>query len=622
MARMARQPNTVIVLHPVNSAIITLDICLQLDDSLSSIWRKNMARSEDEVAMRTIERLQILLVQQKEGKNSRRMKREDLLKDSQPIHVFGLEIDEHEAEGQATAPTSNTLKPLDTSITNKLFWKRAKEMLIGSTVVKIKYNVPTITSIVPPSALYVGLPALCCGITTLFTSEVGILYEWCLCSTDSREHTNISVISTDAVFTPLEEHLGKTLVLRVSPEGDSGLWTQVDLPPVRAALTPVDRWKHTMAPAEAPAFRVVTYNVLHDEFCSTSAAKRRIYPFATDDILSLEYRQVRILQELLAYRADVICLQECGEKVYRQFFERILHHSGYDGRYTNKNGGVKEGCACFWKRTRFCMNETLVFPLNWTTLQEDHPDLVARVSLYPEFREALEKVTSIGALVLLKDLHTKEELIVGNTHLFYHANACHIRLLQVYMLLHKLKIFAVSQPSVVLCGDFNFTPTTGGYRLVTRGQTEAEHHSWKKGELFYWGCDRMLGVSTEEMEGVEEAAEEGASSSVPVTQPDKRQPPFGAFRETLSAPLQLRDAYSETGQELPWTNYAMTFREVIDYIFFSPTRLSVLRTVPIPPESELSENVALPNKQYPSDHLALIADLVYTSSSSSSSSSC
>ncbi|RNF20509.1 2,5-phosphodiesterase [Trypanosoma conorhini] len=610
---MARQPNTVVVLHPVNSDVVTLDICLQLDASSGSVWRKNMARSEDEAAVKTIERLQILLVQQKGEKKGRRVTRDELLKVAPPIEVFALEGDEAEVEGQAITPATTLLKPLDASVSNNVFWKQAKQMLIGSTAVKVKYNVPTITSVVPPPALYVGVPAVCSGVTTLFTSELGIRYEWCLCVTGADEHASIRVISTDAVFTPLEEHVGKSLLLRVSPEGDSGLWTQVELPPVLAALPPMDRWKHTLQPAEAPAFRVVTYNVLHDEFCSTNAAKRRIYPFATDDILSLEYRQSRIVQELLAYKADVICLQECGKKVYQQFFERVLRHSGYDGRYTNKSGGVKEGCACFWRRTRFCMGEALDFPLNLSTLQEDHPELGARVSLYPEFREALEHVTSIGALVLLRDLHTKEELLVGNTHLFYHANACHIRLLQTYMLLHKLKLFAASRPCVVLCGDFNFTHTTGGYRLVTRGQTGVEHPSWKKGELFYWGCDRMLGVSTEETEMLEEGGEQGASSVGPATEQTKRQTPLEAFRETLEAPLQLTDAYDATGENLPWSNYTMTFREVIDYIFFAPTRLSVLRTVPIPPESEISENVALPNRRYPSDHLALIADLAYTS---------
>nr|CCC90138.1 unnamed protein product [Trypanosoma congolense IL3000] len=88
-------------------------------------------------------------------------------------------------------------------------------------------------------------------------------------------------------------------------------------------------------------------------------------------------------------------------------------------------------------------------------------------------------------------------------------------------------------------------------------------------------------------------------------------PPFEAFRADIEAPLQLTDSYGLTEPDMPWTNYTMSFREVIDYIFFDASRLSVTNTVPIPPESELSENVALPNRKYPSDHVALVADLTY-----------
>ncbi|ORC93613.1 2,5-phosphodiesterase [Trypanosoma theileri] len=635
IVRMAREPNTAVVLHPLNSSIITLDLCIQLDASKDTLWQKNMARDENEIASKTLARLQILISQQKGEKINKRTTREEILENCQAIEVRGVDSNV-DLEKKDSISNTNSLKVLDTSLPNKDFWKYVREILIGTIVVRVKYNVPTITSVVPPSALYVGLPAVCSGITTLFTSETDVRYEWCIRSCGKNEKDSMRVISTDAVFTPLEEHIGNLLLLRVSPAGDSDLWTQIDLPPVRSALPYLERWKQTSLPVKAPAFRVVTYNVLHDEFCSKGSAKKRIYPFATDEILSLDNRKVRIIQELLAYHADIICLQECGKSVFQQFFERTLRHQGYDGHYTNKNGGIREGCACFYKRSRFSLVEKHSFPLNWSTLQEDHPDLAARIIFFPEFREALDNITSIGTVLLLKDLHTNEKLLVGNTHLFYHANACHIRLLQIYMLLHKLKSLSELQSlPVVLCGDFNFTHITGGYRLVTAGRTEASHPSWDKGELFHWGCDRLLGISEEEAEEGIPTSDENHPALPPITKTTtekeketktekdeemqvERQPPFVAFREDLDAPLQLTDAYGLTDPNLPWTNYTMTFREVIDYIFFSPSRLSVLRTVPIPAESELSQNVALPNKLYPSDHIALIADLTYKPQESSS----
>ncbi|AAZ10834.1 hypothetical protein, conserved [Trypanosoma brucei brucei TREU927] len=653
---MARHPNTAIVLQPTNSAIITLDLCLQLGGPSAPLWRKSVARDENEAADRAIERLRILIAQSAGDKKSKKTSREEILKNCQPIEVLGVS-----SEGEQILNEENGLTKLDTSVSNKEFWRNVRQMLIGSTVVPVKYNVPTITAVVPPSALYVGAPAVCAGITALFTTEVDVQYEWCAraapkspAGTGASSDATVRVISTKPVFTPTTRELGESLFLRVLPEPGSDLCTQVELPQVRAEVPPMDRWTQTKQSVEAPSFRMVTYNVLHEEFCSTSSAKKTIYPFATDDILSLEYRQSRIVQELLAYNGDIICLQECGKKVYQQFFSRVMTQYGYEGCYTNKNGGVREGCACFWRRSRFFLQEKDEFPLNWSTMEKEHPALAAEVTRHPELKEALENVTSIGALVLLKDNATNEELVVGNTHLFYHANACHIRLLQVYMLLHKLKSRSDSRRGVVLCGDFNFTHTTGGYKLVTTGRTEASHHSWAKGEVFHWGCDRMLGINAAEGAGGSAEVETGldvrrgkgesatcasknnkndtnnnnesngnsvdASTSCAATSADTGvassvkadyRPPFDVFRADMEAPMQFTDAYGVTDPEMPWTNYTMTFREVIDYVFFNPDRLLVVQTIPIPPESELSENVALPNRKYPSDHVALIADLSY-----------
>lgn len=92
---------------------------------------------------------------------------------------------------------------------------------------------------------------------------------------------------------------------------------------------------------EPPSFRIITYNILYDSFCTSRHSKERIYPFATDDILCIENRQVRILQELLAYHGDLICLQECGMKLFESYLLPALRVCGYDGVYANKSGLVQ-----------------------------------------------------------------------------------------------------------------------------------------------------------------------------------------------------------------------------------------------------------------------------------------
>lgn len=60
-----------------------------------------------------------------------------------------------------------------------------------------------------------------------------------------------------------------------------------------------------------------------------------------------------------------------------------------------------------------------------------------------------------------------------------------------------------------------------------------------------------------------------------------------------------------------YTNYTEDFKDCLDYIFYDTKCLESLSFVPFPDESLLSENTALPSKVFPSDHLALIADMQF-----------
>ena len=75
--------------------------------------------------------------------------------------------------------------------------------------------------------------------------------------------------------------------------------------------------------------------------------------------------------------------------------------------------------------------------------------------------------------------------------------------------------------------------------------------------------------------------------------------------------LELRHDFrfqNVTGTE-QCTNFTAGFKAVLDYIVIDSDHLSVDRVVPLPSLEELSEFVALPSIYFPSDHLALVADI-------------
>lgn len=60
-----------------------------------------------------------------------------------------------------------------------------------------------------------------------------------------------------------------------------------------------------------------------------------------------------------------------------------------------------------------------------------------------------------------------------------------------------------------------------------------------------------------------------------------------------------------------YTNYTPDYKGCLDYIFVESNKLQVQQVVPIMDEEELSKYEGLPNDFYPSDHLALVADLKF-----------
>lgn len=74
---------------------------------------------------------------------------------------------------------------------------------------------------------------------------------------------------------------------------------------------------------------------------------------------------------------------------------------------------------------------------------------------------------------------------------------------------------------------------------------------------------------------------------------------------SLSQPFSIKSACGTP----EYTNYTHLFSACLDYIFYQSDRLEVLQYAPLPTEEELKANTAIPSVVFPSDHVALIADL-------------
>lgn len=90
---------------------------------------------------------------------------------------------------------------------------------------------------------------------------------------------------------------------------------------------------------------------------------------------------------------------------------------------------------------------------------------------------------------MLKCKESGRYLLVANTHLYFHPDADHIRLLQMgFAMLYiehiykdtitKLNLSDRRELSLLFCGDFNSVPECGIYKLMVEGNVGKECIDW------------------------------------------------------------------------------------------------------------------------------------------------
>jgi 2',5'-phosphodiesterase len=133
----------------------------------------------------------------------------------------------------------------------------------------------------------------------------------------------------------------------------------------------------------------------------------------------------------LGFNADIICLQEVDRKIYNYDLQPLFEQLNYDSDFCIKGGLVAEGLACFYNKNRFKRLETFRLVLS---------DELNSNQLFSDIWEIVETNQELSARILnrstvlqvniLESLDRNEVLVVGNTHLYFHPDADHIRLLQ------------------------------------------------------------------------------------------------------------------------------------------------------------------------------------------------
>jgi len=272
----------------------------------------------------------------------------------------------------------------------------------------------------------------------------------------------------------------------------------------------IPHWRHfvgTEGCARHQRVHILSYNVLAAMYAAKHDANCPL------DKLDWSVRKWRLLQEIVHYDADVICLQEVQHLHYVEDFAPYLHERGYrslyclrtpwvvsQGKAYQEEGKAEDGIALFWRYATLDLHDHAM------TLYSDL--LSGASSAYMQASKThVGNVAAEKGAIIVAMLHHRASgqcLIVGNTHLFHNPAHADIKSSQALMFVnyvhnfeHRLRSQVHPDVSIILCGDFNSQPElahsdiafnpnevsltfrggeqSGVYTLLTTGKLETDH---------------------------------------------------------------------------------------------------------------------------------------------------
>lgn len=442
-------------------------------------------------------------------------------------------------------------------------------------------------------------------------------------------------MGTSHTYWPSEADAGYQLLLEctpISPIGKIGE-SVTALSPTIVSQSPRETAiirRHLQTPwqlGQRDLFRMVTYNTLAAIFTADGYAAKVLYPYCDPSALDIQYRQGRLMQELAGYNADIINLQEVETLTFEKYFLPVFKDIGYAGFHQIKSGTVNEGEAIFFNMSKFSLVDSQT-----TVIGDFFKNDPSCSQLYQGLQEApsfQQEVCRKGAIVLVGLLQSVEcpdrYLMLANTHLYYHPKGDHVRLVQAAVMLNYLKtrldcysarLGNSAQIATVIGGDLNSCPCIAAYQYLVTGTVGKEHDDWmvyKSKKIPRCSCYYKYN-------SVEVGGKAKSTASDKEVLPPHIQ--FKLDQEKLVQTSELPGSSNFVGMDLrhdfhfhnatgteDLTNYTADFKAVLDYILIDSDKLAVDRVIALPSVEEMSEFVALPSVHFPSDHLALVADL-------------
>ncbi|KAH8427968.1 CCR4-Not complex 3'-5'-exoribonuclease subunit Ccr4 [Aspergillus melleus] len=373
-------------------------------------------------------------------------------------------------------------------------------------------------------------------------------------------------------------------------------------------LPPPDRdWVILDETANSPNNPTEKITVLSLNALCDSSATQSHFGYTPSRVLSWEFRRELILSELRSHDSDIVCLQEVDQGSYNGFFREQLAYNDYKGVYWPRGRamGMQEeeaksvdGCATFFKGSKFILLDKQMINFGQTAVRR--PDAKGQDDIY----NRLWQKDHIAVVLFLENRLTGSRFIIVNAHLYWDPAFKDVKLIQTAILMEELTKLSDTYSKWPACTDkaaFRFSEAEGEEAATPpEPAPSAEYSSGEQIPLFMCGDFNSSPGSA--------AYNLVSHGGLPEEHPDLEKRLYGNLSKMgMTHPFKLKSAYNSIG-ELSFTNYTPDFKAILDYIWYTSNTLHVSALLGEVDKEYLRRVPGFPNYHFPSDHIALFAE--------------
>ena len=335
------------------------------------------------------------------------------------------------------------------------------------------------------------------------------------------------------------------------------------------------------------SFKLVNYNIEAEVLNKLNKTASKL---SNKDkrYLKWKYRWNLLKKELIKLDADIYCLNEVQNDVFNNEMKELFicknKNKNYSGIFTprlpeklmTKEKYIKfdkiydTGCAIFFNTDRFRLIQTRT--VNMPMLIQDILKS-KKIKLTKTMKEKIKPEYG-GIIIILEDLITNKKLCVTSVHLSHKPSYDDLKVLQAHLTLKEINKMTNSDIPLIITGDFNSTPDSITYRSILTGK-----------------CDNKFNF------------EIGRTGEYPLKPLFKIPSRFSKYKMTSVYKKILK-------REPKYTNYTKGFKDCLDYIFIN-NKLNVISILEEIPISHYKKYDGFPNKDNPSDHIPLMAEIKF-----------